>query len=74
MKTRYQNSVCRPGVLHKFIQVGLSTIGSLERCQRCGVQIHFPISIPNHIYVSYHIRSILQSNDNLFKKEFPKAI
>lgn len=74
MKTRYQNSVCRPGILHKFIQLRVTTHGSLERCERCGMQKMFSMSMPNHLYLSYHIRSILRADDRLFKREYPNAI
>lgn len=68
--TRYQNSVCRPGWLHKFRQLGIVKGGSLERCERCGKQMYFPSNTPNHIYLSYHIREVLRANDPMFKKEY----
>lgn len=73
-KTKYQNSVCRRGWLHKFIQIKQTGTGFLERCERCGKQIHFPVNIPNHIYLSYHIRSVLQSHDPLFQREYPNQL
>ena len=73
MKTRYQNSVCRRGWLHKWKRVGTSKNGYIERCERCGKQMNFSERMPNHIYISYHIRSVLRANDRLFKREYPNV-
>jgi hypothetical protein len=73
-KTRYQNSVCRPGHLHDFIPQGIVKEGLLERCTRCGKQMHFPFNVPNHIYLSFHIRSAIQRDDPLFAKEYPQLV
>ncbi len=70
-KTRYQNSVCRPGILHKWIEIGQTPRGTLERCERCGMKKHFPKDMPNHLYLSWHIRSVLRKSDSLFAKEYP---
>ena len=74
LKDRYQNSVCKENFLHDFIQVKQTRHGYLERCSRCGKQIHFPLDVPNHVYLSYHIRSALQTHDPLFFREYPNAI
>lgn len=73
-KHRYQNSVCKRGSLHNFLQVKQTPDGYLERCKKCGLQIHFPAHTPNHIYLSYHVRSALQKHDPMFKKEYPNII
>lgn len=70
-ETRYQNSVCRRGILHKFVLIRTTPLGVLERCERCGMKKHFKNNEPNHLYLSYHIRSVLKKSDNLFKKEYP---
>lgn len=72
MSSRYQRSECKGGFLHKFVQVKQTTTGYVERCERCGVQVHFPVDTPNHIYIQYHIRSILRASDPRFKKEYPE--
>jgi hypothetical protein len=71
MKTKYQNSVCKPGWLHKWIEVEKTKSGVLERCERCGMKKHFPNDMPSHLFLSYHIRDILRANDPLFKREYP---
>jgi hypothetical protein len=71
---RYQNSVCRGNYLHDFRLVRETDQGFLERCTRCGKQVHFPGNVSNVLYLSYHIRSSLQSNDPLFKHEYPNAL
>jgi hypothetical protein len=71
MKTRYQNSVCRRGILHRWVQIRPTNRGTLERCERCGTKMHFPNDTPNHIFLSYHIRSVLRADDPLFKREYP---
>lgn len=72
-KGRYQNSVCTLGALHDFIQVTETNKGFLERCTKCGEQIHFPADVPNHIYLSFHVRSAIQPSDPLFFREYPNA-
>lgn len=74
LSRRYQNSKCRNNYLHDFRQVEETTKGFLERCTRCGKQMHFPGNVPNHVYLSYHIRSALQPADPLFFREYPKAL
>lgn len=71
MRTKYQNSVCKQGWLHKWNHLENLKGGSLERCERCGLQKHFPINYPNHLYLSWHIRSILRKSDTNFSKEYP---
>lgn len=73
-KGKYQNSVCRRGILHDYIQFKQTPLGYLERCRKCGDKKHFPLEMPNHIYLSYHIRSALQPTDPLFFREYPTAL
>lgn len=74
LKDRYQNSLCKENYLHDFRQTQHTTKGIVERCTRCGTQMCFPTNVPNHIYLSYHVRSALQPNDPLFFREYPNAI
>lgn len=71
---RYQNSQCKNNYLHDYRLVAQTRTGVFERCLRCGKQMHFPHNIPNHVYLSHHIRSALQTSDPLFKREYPNAI
>ncbi len=68
---RYQNSVCRNNYLHDFRLVRETDRGYLERCLRCGKQIHFPADVPNPVYLSYHIRSAIQPSEPLYAHEYP---
>lgn len=69
---RYQKSLCkRKGYLHKFRIITQTDTGLLERCARCGKNIHFPINISNKRYLDYHIRDILRKGDPFFHKEYP---
>lgn len=74
LSRRYQNSNCRNGYLHDFLQVQETSQGFVERCRRCGKQMHFPANVSNHYYLSYHIRSALQPTDPLFFREYPNAL
>jgi hypothetical protein len=71
LPARYQDSICKGGYLHDFKPVVITNIGFMERCTRCGEQIHFPIDTPNWKYLSYHIRSILRADDQLYNHEYP---
>ncbi len=35
------------------------------------MQKHFPVNIPNHLYLSWHLRDVLRKGDPLFAKEYP---
>lgn len=70
---RYQNSHCLGGFLHDFRQVKTYKGGVIERCTRCGDQMHFPMNTPNDVYLSFHIRSALQTSDPLYYHEYPVA-
>lgn len=75
LSPRYQNSECKGGYLHKFRQLYQTMTGYVERCERCGLQMHFPITPEaNHYYLSYHIREVLRAEDALFAHEYPNAI
>jgi hypothetical protein len=60
-------------MLHDFRQVMQTPRGYLERCTRCGKTIHFDVNCSNAHYLSYHIRSALQTNDPLYYKEYPQT-
>ncbi len=70
-KNRYQNSECKNGYLHDYLSVREYPKGVLERCTRCGKQMFFPHQVPNHVYISHHIKSALQPYDPRFKREYP---
>lgn len=72
LSQRYQNSRCKNNYLHDFRHINQTDRGYVERCTRCGLQMHFPHDVPNHVYLSYHLRSALQVNDPLFKREYGK--
>lgn len=71
METRYQNSLCRRGWLHKLLTIRYTEKGELVRCERCGEKMHFDNKMPRHIQASYLIRSLINSNDPLWKREYP---
>lgn len=71
---KYQNSVCKGTWLHNFEILKQTQAGILERCKRCGLPKHFPNQIPNHLYLSWHIRQALQVNDPMFLREYPEAL
>ena len=74
LSTRYQNSECDIGNywLHDYRQIDTTKTGIVERCTRCGKKQHFPHDIPNHVYLSHHIRSALQINDPLYEREYTR--
>ena len=58
--------------MHKFRRVAQTPSGFVERCERCGKQMHFPIAPgANTYYLSYHIRDVLRANDPMFRREYP---
>jgi hypothetical protein len=73
-KTRYQNSECRGGYLHKYRIINEYNGGLVERCERCGDKQFFPSNTPNYKYLSYHIRQALQVDDPRFLREYPNNV
>lgn len=71
---RYQNSYCRGNWLHKFQIIKQTKDGVLERCDKCGLEKHFSVDVPNHIYLSYHLRSGLQIYDPMYQREYGQFI
>lgn len=69
-RNRYKNSICKNNYLHDFRIVKHTNVGVLERCSRCGKQVHFPNDISNHVYLSYHVRSALQPGEPLYNHEY----
>ncbi len=67
----YQESNCRNGYLHNYVQVQQTPKGVVERCVRCKKTIFFPHAVPNHVYLAHHIRSALQPSDPRFQREWP---
>lgn len=69
---RYRKSICRGNWLHKFVTIQKTENGIFERCERCGIGMHFPTNAPNLYYLQYNIRRILRANDPLFQREYGK--
>lgn len=70
--SHYQNSECKRNMLHDYKILAQTNLGLLERCTRCGDKKHFTNDIPNHIYLSFHLRQALQRNDPRFNIEYGK--
>lgn len=69
-----KNSQCLNDYLHDFRHVQNTKDGFLERCTRCGEQLHIPNNMPNDVFLSYHNKSALQASDTLFLREYPNAL
>lgn len=65
-----KNSLCRGGLYHEYYIVKQYKDGVVEICKRCKDRQFFRNSIPNHIYLSYHLRSLIQKKDPRFKREY----
>lgn len=68
----WQKSKCIQGWLHDFRIVKTYPTGVLERCLKCGKQKFFHNETPNHIYLSYHLRSALGPDHKRYYKEYNK--
>lgn len=62
--------MCKNNYLHDFRQTRVFRDGIEERCLRCRKAMFFPYTVPNHIYLSFHIRSALQPSDPLYSREY----
>lgn len=67
------NSECKGGFLHDYQIVKTYEHGVIERCTRCKQQQYFRNNVPNHIYLSYHLRSMIQPKDPRFNHEYKNA-
>lgn len=72
MESNLRNSKCMDGWLHRYEVVAMFETGALEICEICRDRQFFHNKIPNHIYLSYHLRSTLQPYDGRFRKEYNK--
>ncbi len=66
------NSECTAGFLHDYRIVSTHASGTVERCRKCLDTKYFKNDIPNHLYLSYHLRSALQRDHRRFNKEYAK--
>lgn len=67
----YQRSLCCGGkFLHKYELTEIKEEYVVEICTRCKDRQFFKQKIPNHIYLSYHIRACLQKWHPRFLKEY----
>jgi hypothetical protein len=67
------NSDCAvPGFLHDYRIVRTYPNGVLEVCRRCKRAQYFKNDTPNHVYLSYHLRAILQPYQPRYKKEYAR--
>ncbi len=64
------NSRCKGGLYHAYKIVRTYTDGSVEICTRCRNRKFFNNKTPNYVYLSYHIRSMIQKNDARFNREY----
>lgn len=73
MEDKYQKSLCEEdvGLLHNYQTLYSIKHGVVEQCTLCGDKQFFAHGVPNAEYLSYHIRSALQPNDQLFKINYP---
>jgi hypothetical protein len=65
-----KNSICRDGSFHDYQIFKQFKDGVVEICSKCHDRKYFRNSIPNRIYLSYHLRSALQKYEPRFKKEY----
>jgi hypothetical protein len=67
-----KNSNCEvPGYLHDYQIFKVVKEGVVEVCTRCKDSQYFPNTIPNHIYLSFHMKQLVQKKDPRFKREYP---
>lgn len=63
-------SECASGFLHDYRIVKVFPNGMLEVCLKCRDKQYFKNNTPNHVYLSYHMRSALQKDHPRFQKEY----
>lgn len=68
----WQKSSCLQGWLHDFLIVKEYSQGVVERCNKCKMTKFFPYSVPNHVYLSFHLRSVLQPSLLRYHKEYAR--
>lgn len=64
------NSLCGGGLYHDYLIVRTSDQGVLEQCSRCKDRQFFRHNVNNYLYLSYHLRSLIQPRDIRFKREY----
>ena len=66
------NSECCNGFMHDYEIKEYYPIGLLEVCSKCKDKQFFKNNIPNHIYLSYHLRVMLNKTNPRFYKEYER--
>lgn len=69
----YRKSECMGGYLHKFNIYREFDTGVEEVCERCGMDVYFPVvngQVDNENYIDYHLKEVLPMNHPLFFHEF----
>jgi len=65
-----KNSLCQANLFHDYQITKSFESGVVEMCSRCKHRVYFPNTVPNHIYLSFHLRSMLQPSDPRYKREY----
>ena len=65
-----ENSNCKQDLLHDYQIVKSYSDAVVERCTRCHKQVYFRNNVNNAVYLSHHIRSMLQTRDPRFNREY----
>lgn len=60
--------------MHNYHIVKTFPNGVIEICQRCRDKQYFKNNTPNYIYLSFHLRSMLQKWHPRFHKEYEKDL
>lgn len=66
----HPNSKCKNGYLHRYQIIKVFQGGVEEQCSICKSIKFFKDTTPNHIYLSYHQRSALPREHQLFNHEY----
>lgn len=67
-----KNSECEiPGFLHDYQITKTYPDGVVEVCTRCKDRHFFRNTVPNHVYLSFHMKLLIQKDDKRFTREYP---
>lgn len=65
-----RNSECVGSWMHHYEIIKVLEEGVIERCEICNDEQFFHNDTPNHIYLSYHLRSTLNPRNLQFYHEY----
>ncbi len=65
-----KNSICRHNLYHDYQIVRTTENGVVEMCTKCKKRVYFRNNVPNIVYLSHHLRSMLRPGNYKYLRHY----